>query len=139
VGEQKARQMVQSELLLIAFLRGGVPCAHGPGIIDQYLQAAKTFYPEGSFQTLQIDANQAQVLVMPSSEAPKIDVYAKAWLPGPIDLTKRFVWTVENQRLVLTEIPFEPAFFGFFPQPYEMTITAYVPQAVFLSYMGDGQ
>lgn len=107
----------------------------GTGSFTSY-EAAKTFYPEGSFQTLQIDASQAQVLVLPSNEAPKIEVYAKAWLPGPIDLTKRFVWTVENQRLVLTEIPFEPTFLGFFPQPYEMTIKAYVPQAVYESFMG---
>ncbi len=110
----------------------------GTGSFTSY-EAAKTFYPEGSFQTIQVDASRAEVHVVPSQEAPKIEVYAKAWLPGPIDLTKRFVWTVENQRLTLTEIPFEPAFLGFFPQPYEMTITAYVPQAVYESFMGGRQ
>ncbi len=110
----------------------------GTGSFTSY-EAAKTFYPEGSFQTIQADTSRAQVLVVPSQEAPKIEVYAKAWLPEPIDLTKRFVWTVENQRLTLTEIPFEPAFLGFFPQPYEMTITAYVPQAVYESFMGGRQ
>ncbi len=112
-----------------------VAYAVGTGKFTSY-EAAKTFYPEGSFQTIQIDATQARVTVAPSEEAPKVEVYAKAWLPGPIDLAKRFVWTVENQRLVLTEIPFEPAFLGFFPQPYEMTITAYVPQTVYDSFMG---
>ena len=109
--------------------------AVGTGKFTSY-EAAKTFFPEGSFQTIQIDAVRAQVTVKPSEEAPKIEVYAKAWLPGPIDLTKRFVWSVAEQRLVLTEIPFEPTFLGFFPQPYEMTITAYVPQVVYDSFMG---
>lgn len=107
----------------------------GSGGFTSY-EAAKTFYPEGSFQTMQADVTHAQVKVVPSGEAPKIEVYAKAWLPGPIDLTKRFVWSVEGQKLKLTEIPFEPVFLGFFPQPYEMTITAYVPQGVYDSFMG---
>ena len=107
----------------------------GTGSFTSY-EAAMTFYPEGSFQNIQVDTSKAQVLVMPSEETPKIEVYAKAWLPGSIDLTKRFVWTVEDQRLTLTEIPFEPTFLGFFPQPYEMKITAYVPQAVYDSYLG---
>jgi hypothetical protein len=107
----------------------------GTGSFTSY-EATKAFYPEGSFTTIQVDASRAQVKVLPSEEVPKIEVFAKAWLPGPIDLTKRFVWTVDNQRLVLTEIPFEPIFLGFFPQPYEMTITAYVPQAVYDSFLG---
>lgn len=107
----------------------------GTGSFTSY-EATKAFYPEGSFQTMQADVSRAQIKVVPSEEAPKIEVYAKAWLPGPIDLTKRFVWTVEDQRLKLTEIPFEPVFLGFFPQPYEMTITAYVPQTVYDSYTG---
>jgi hypothetical protein len=125
-------------ILMAAGLLGiGVIVAYsvGTGSFTSY-EATKTFFPEGNFTTIQIDASRAQVKVLPSEEAPKIEVFAKAWLPGPIDLTKRFVWTVENQRLVLTEIPFEPVFLGFFPQPYEMTITAYVPQTVYDSYMG---
>lgn len=133
------KKCVRFWLILIAVGLLGIASvtayAVGTGRFASY-EAAKTFFPEGSFETIQIDVVRAQVTVKPSEEAPKVEVYAKAWLPGPIDLTKRFVWSVAEQRLVLTEILFEPAFFGFFPQPYEMTITAYVPQSVYESYIG---
>ncbi len=99
-------------------------------------EAGQAFSVEGGFETLKVEAVRAQVTVLPTEETPYVDVYAKAWLPGPINLDDRLDWDLKDGVLTLKEIPFEAHFFGIFPQPYEMTITAHVPQAVYDQYTG---
>ena len=100
-------------------------------------EAGQAFSVSEGFDTLKVEAVRAQVMVLPTAETPFVDVYAKAWLPAPIDLEERLTWDLKDGVLTLREIPFEANFFGIFPQPYEMTITAHVPQAVYEQYMGE--
>ena len=86
--------------------------------------------------SLKFDTVRAQVIYLPADDKPHLEVYAKAWLPEPIDLSKRLIMSTEGSTLSIKEIPFDSSFFGFFPQPYEMTITAYVPQSMYQATIG---
>lgn len=107
----------------------------GTGKLMSY-EAREDFTLQGDFQRLEVDVSRAQVIAYPSEEAPAVEVFAKAWVPGPIDLDQRFSMSVEDGVLTVKEIPFESTFLGLFPQPYEMTMTFYVPQAVYDDFVG---
>ncbi len=109
----------------------------GTGLLMSH-EAAETYALPADFQKIEVGASRAQVTVLPAEDAPRVTVYAKAWVSGPIDLSKRFSFHLEGETLTLSEIPFEAVFLGVFPQPYEMTITAYVPAAVYDSYLEGG-
>ncbi len=109
----------------------------GTGMLMSH-EAAETYAFPSDFQKIEINAPRAQVTVLPAVDEPQVTVYAKAWVSGPIDLSKRFSFHLDGETLTLSEVPFEPVFLGVFPQPYEMTITAYVPKAVYDSYLEGG-
>lgn len=97
-------------------------------------EAGQAFEVDEGFEAIHVEAVRAQVTVLPTEGTPYVDVYAKAWLPGPINLDERLAWDLKDGVLSIKEIPFEAHFFGLFPQPYEMAITAHVPQAVYENY-----
>ncbi len=99
-------------------------------------EARKDFSLQGDFQKLKVETVGAKVTAYPTSEPPILEVYAKAWVSNPIDLNEHFSITNENGVLTVKEIPFESTFLGLFPQPYEMTMTFYVPQAVYDDFTG---
>ncbi len=117
----------------------------GIAIVGTYVVASGTLISREASETYAIgegitnfhfEMKRAQVTYLPTKELPRLEVYAKAWLPKPIDLSQRLVIKVEGDTLTVKEIPFESTFLGLFPQPYEMSITAYVPEAVYQSIMG---
>jgi hypothetical protein len=134
------KKRVRFWLILLAVGLAGVvlTCAYmmGTGRMMSY-EAGQAFSLDEGFETLKVEAVRAQVTVLPTDQKPYVDVYAKAWLPGPINLNDLLDWDLKDGVLTVREIPFEPHFLGLFPQPYEMTITAHVPQAVYERYMGE--
>ncbi len=107
----------------------------GTGKLMSY-EAREDFPLKGDFQELKADISRAQVKAYPTEGAPSVEVYAKAWVSGPIDLTRLFTMSEEDGVLTVREIPFESTFLGLFPQPYEMTMTFHVPQAVYDDFAG---
>ena len=105
------------------------------GMLMSY-EAEKEFALQGDFQKLKVDARRAQVIAYPTEGAPAVKVFAKAWVSGPIELEQHFSMSAENGILTVKEIPFESTFLGLFPQPYEMTMTFYVPQAIYDDFVG---
>jgi len=99
-------------------------------------EATEVFALEGTFDTLEVRTVRAGVEVVPTSDAPKVEVYAKAWLPESIKLKEHVEWSVQQGKLAITEIPFPDTFLGLFPQPYEMYMTVYVPESVYMAYLG---
>ena len=99
-------------------------------------EASESYEVSKDITSLQFETVRAQVTYLPTEDRPQLQVHAKAWLSEPIDLSKRLLIQAEGTVLTVKETPFESTFFGFFPQPYEMTITAYVPEAVYQSITG---
>ena len=99
-------------------------------------EASESYAISEGITKLQFETTRAQVSYFMTKELPRLEVYAKAWLPEPIDFSERLVINVEGTTLTVKEVPFESTFLGLFPQPYEMSITAFVPEAVYQSIMG---
>ena len=95
-------------------------------------EAAGTYAADAPFDTVQLDTSLAQTSILPleSGEA-RVEAYAKAWLPGAIDMDEVVNVIVRDGVLIVTETPFPTEFLGLFPQPYELTLRVYVPQDVY--------
>ena len=100
-------------------------------------EAAADYSLQGDFQSLEVDVSRAKVIAYPTEKEPAVHVFVKAWVSGPIDLAQRFTMSMDNGVLTVKEIPFESTFLGLFPQPYEMTLTFYVPQTAYDALMED--
>jgi hypothetical protein len=85
------------------------------------------------FEKLQLDTVAAQIDIV-SSEQAHVSVYAKAWLPEPVNMDNVVDVRVENGILTMTETPFPSTFFGVFPQPYELKLTLYMPREICEAY-----
>ena len=72
---------------------------------------------------------QAQVELEPSDEC-RVEAYVKAWRPDKIDMDSVLAVRAEGGVLTIEEKGFPADFLGLFPQPYEMKLTIYAPQAV---------
>lgn len=78
------------------------------------------------------DIEQASIQVVPAGqEGPGISAYIKAWRPEYIDVSKMISANVKDGVLTITKTPFPDDFLGLFPQPYELKITVYAPEAYF--------
>jgi len=124
------------KVLAIAVAGIALVCTYVVATGGMMSREASESYEIKEITSLQFDTMRAQVICLPTEDTPQLQVYAKAWLSEPIDLSKRLLMKTEGTVLTVKEIPFESTFFGFFPQPYEMTITAYVPEAVYQSMTG---
>ena len=128
-----------TKLLLILFIIGFCGTAVTMGIIigsGQLMshEARKDYAVEEPFGTLRLDTTAAQVTVIPSEKA-HVQAYAKAWLPGPVDMDAVVDVRVRDGELTVTETPFPAEFLGMFPQPYEMQLTIYMPQEMCDTYL----
>lgn len=90
---------------------------------------AKVYAISESFDTLELKTDVSVELVV--AEETAIEVYAKAWLPQPIDVNDYVQFEVTNGVLSITETPPAQEFFGFFPQPYELIITLHMTQDMY--------
>ena len=124
------------KVLAVAVAGIALVCTYVVATGGMMSREASESYEIKDITSLQFDTVRAQVTYLPTEDTQQLQVYAKAWLSEPIDLSKRLSMKTEGTVLTVKEIPFESTFFGFFPQPYEMTITAYVPEAVYQSITG---
>ncbi len=92
-------------------------------------EATKDYAVDEPFSALELNTVAAQVTVVPSEET-HVQAYAKAWLPGPVNMDDVVDVRVEHGTLIVTETPFPAEFFGIFPQPYEMKLSVYMPEAM---------
>lgn len=99
-------------------------------------EASKTYPIDAAIDHVKVEAVRAQVTLVPEAGEPRVVAYAKAWLPEPIDLDEHVALSVSDGTLTITETAFAEQFLGLFPQPYEMALTVYVPQAVYDQYQG---
>ena len=97
----------------------------GTGTLRSY-EGTKS-YALADIESVTVYAHLAQVRVVPSQTDYRAEVYAKAWLAGPIDFDKIFAVHADSGAFNVTETPFPAEFLGVFPQPYEMRITLYLP------------
>ena len=81
-----------------------------------------------------MDIKQAQVELVPSDRC-RVEAYVKAWRTGEIVMDDVLTVSMSGGALKVVETGFPSDFFGYFPQPYEMKVTVYAPQAV-LDAMG---
>lgn len=100
----------------------------GTGKLMSY-EATKDYEINVPIQKIELNTVKAQVSFVPENERCKVVSYAKAWLPGPINMDSVLNVTVEGGVLIVTEKAFPKTFFGLFPQPYEMILTLHVPKA----------
>ena len=95
-----------------------------------YSREASASYTFDEAQTaISLDLKQAQVELVPSGEC-RVKAYVKAWRPDEIDLDSVLDVRAEGRVLTIEEKGFPSDFLGLFPQPYEMKLTIYAPQAV---------
>ncbi len=130
-----------AKILLILFLIGICGTAvmlgyiMGSGQLMSH-EAEKDYAVKETFSALQLNTVAAQVTAVPS-ESMHVEAYAKAWLPGPVNMDDVVNVRVQDGVLVVTETPFPAEFFGVFPQPYEMKLTIYMPQELYDTYTED--
>lgn len=99
-------------------------------------ETARTYEFDNSPAAVMMDLVQAQVDLIPSDEI-RVEAYVKAWRPGEIDMDDVLAVQMEGGVLEIEEKGFPSDFLGFFPQPYEMKLTIYAPQAVLDAAEGD--
>lgn len=99
-------------------------------------EARKEYAVSEPFETVRLETCAARVRFVPSQQT-RVAAYVKAWLPAPVDMDERVDVRVEDGVLTVTETPFEPAFIGVFPQPYEMQITVWMPREIAAAYEED--
>ena len=107
--------------------------AIGTGIIMSR-EDMQTYAISEPFDTLVLNTTLPVELAV--SNDARVEVYAKAWLPQPIELCELVDYRVESGVLIITETPLAPKFFGFFPQPYELKITLHLPQQAYEAITG---
>lgn len=100
----------------------------GTGALRSYEGTAT--YPLADVRSAAVYSHLAQVQAVPAQTNFHAEVYAKAWLPGPVDFDRIFSARIDGGALTVTETPFPAEFLGMFPQPYEMRITLYLPSGV---------
>ncbi len=81
-----------------------------------------------------MDIQQSQIELMPSDEC-HVEAYVKAWRTGEINMDDVLTVSMADGTLQIEEKGFPVDFLGLFPQPYEMKVTVYAPQAA-LDAMG---
>ncbi len=127
----------KTKLLWIGLAIGFIGCAAVIGVIIgtgtlMSREDAKTYVISEPFDSIMFsDPCHEPVMLQPSKDGYSVDVYVKAWRPGPIDLDDMLSFSVENGVLRITETPFPDDFLGFLPQPYELRLTIYVPEDYF--------
>ncbi len=99
----------------------------GMGYIRPYAQTQS--YPAENVERAVLTLRAAKVTAVPATEQYRAEVYVNAWLPRPPAFDSIVSVTVTDGTLNITETPFPDEFFGIFPQPYELNITLYLPEA----------
>lgn len=128
----------KTKLLLAGLIIGlaGIAVTIGIAISTDAIMSRedeKTFPISEPFSSIATkDIEQTSVQVVPAGqEGIKISAYIKAWRPEHIDISKLISADVKNGVLTITRTPFPDDFLGLFPQPYELKITVYAPEAYF--------
>lgn len=75
-----------------------------------------------------MDMKQAQIDLVPSDEC-RVEAYVKAWRTAEIDMDDVLAVSMADGTMQIREKGFPTDFLGIFPQPYELKITVYAPQA----------
>ncbi|MEL7610705.1 MAG: hypothetical protein AAGU74_14525 [Bacillota bacterium] len=126
-----------TKILLALLLAGLLGTAATAGILigtgTLYSREASKTYPITNVMSAKAYTHLAVLELVPAQGDYRAEVYAKAWLEGPVDPDKIFSADVEGGALTVTETPFPSTFLGLFPQPYEMKITLYLPESVLAS------
>ncbi len=99
----------------------------GIGQIRPYAQTQS--YPVENVEHIALTLHAAKVTAVPATEQYRAEVYVNAWLPRPPAFDRVVSVTMTDGTLNITETPFPDEFFGIFPQPYEINITLYLPEA----------
>ncbi len=99
-------------------------------------ETARTYEFDETPAAMTLDLRQAQVEIAPSDEC-RVEAYVKAWRTGEIDMDGVLTVRMEGGVLKIEEKGFPSDFLGLFPQPYEMKLTIYAPQAVLDTAEGD--
>lgn len=92
-------------------------------------EASKSYTFDEAQAAITLHTKQAQVELVPSGEC-RVEAYVKAWRPDGIDMGSVLTVQMEGGVLKIEEKGFPDDFLGLFPQPYEMKLTIYAPQAV---------
>lgn len=124
-------------LVLLAVGIAGVAITMGVAISTDMLMSredTQVYAVSEPFDKLELSANAPVELLV--AEQASIEVFAKAWLPQPINVQAFVDVRVHNGVLKIDEVPPAPKFFGFFPQPYELKITLRLPQHTYDTVTG---
>ncbi len=81
-----------------------------------------------------LDIRSASIVCVPSDEC-RVEAYVKAWRTKEISMDDVLSVSMVNGTIQIEEKGFPADFLGYFPQPYEMKVTVYAPQAA-LDAMG---
>jgi hypothetical protein len=100
-------------------------------------EAAESYTFDEAPASVTLDMRQAQVETIPSDEC-RVEAYVKAWRTDEIEMDTVLEVRMDGDALVIVEKAFPSDFLGCFPQPYEMKVTVYAPQAA-LDAMGGEQ
>jgi hypothetical protein len=92
-------------------------------------EASESYTFDETQEAITLHIDQARVELAPSDECC-VEAYVKAWRPDEIDLDSVLAVRMEGGVLKVEETGFPADFLGLFPQPYEMKLTIYAPQAV---------
>ena len=99
-------------------------------------EAQKVIQVKESFHAIELGLVHGEATVLADNQNQGVEVFVKAWLPDEINVDEVLKCTVENDTLTIKETPFPSNFLGYFPQPYEMRLTVYVPDDVYTQYVG---
>jgi hypothetical protein len=126
----------RTKLLWIGLAIGFMGCAATLGVIIgtgtlMSREAEKAYAITEPFESVELSGPHRDITLLPSKNGYSVNAYVKAWRPEPIDLDGMLSFSVEDGVLHIAETPFSDDFFGFFPQPYELRLTIYVPEGYF--------
>ncbi|MGE5494926.1 MAG: hypothetical protein ACM3S4_06475 [Burkholderiales bacterium] len=131
----------KTKLLWIGLAIGFIGCAATLGVIIgtgtlMSREAEKAYAITEPFESIELSGPHRDITLLPSKNGSSVNAYAKAWRPEPIDLDAMLSFSVQDGALHIAETPFPDNFLGFFPQPYELRLTIYVPEDYFEQHTG---
>ena len=128
-----------TKALIILLIAGAVGLAAmlgaivGTGVLYSR-ETARTYEFDEAPTAIVMEMKQAQIDLVPSDEF-RVEAYVKAWRLDEIDMNDVLTVGMADGALQIEEKGFPSDFLGYFPQPYEMKVTVYAPQAA-LDAMG---
>jgi hypothetical protein len=131
------------KLFVILLIAGAVgltvtlSVAVGAGVLISR-EASRTYEFDGMPTAIKLDLQQARIEPAPADEC-RVEAFVKAWRADDIDMDDVLAVRMAGGVLEIAEQPFPSDFLGYFPQPYEMSITIYAPQAAWDAMGGDAE